>query len=306
MSNENDDVFLLYDKITNRLIDYINNNYDNQANSLNLLKTIDNFIKSTISKEKANFNRLNSNDNPISRQGSKNIFFDNDEKKELMKEKNKFNNYGAYQLIIHKLKRRLKEQHEQFKLLELGYLDRISTLHKKLRIYEESKSNYFCYKTNHNKSEKISLINSLDNKKAKYWINTNSIEKGKKKEKEKKRINLSLNKTSDTYKNKFTDKRNFYQTYNDFKTNKKIFNEIMPSNMDFNEDSKIQSNLLLEKKCFLNNYIRNSKIRNKNINNPIKYNFKSIKKEIEDSKRIVRYLKDGNTPQKYRTVNIRI
>jgi hypothetical protein len=306
MSNENDDVFLLYDKITNRLIDYINNNYDNQVNSLNFLKTIYNFIKSTISKEKTNFNYLNGNDNPISRQGSKNIFFDNDEKKELSKEKNKFNNYGTYQFIIHKLKRRLKEQHEQFKLLELGYLDRISTLQKKLRIYEESKSNYFCYKTNNNKSEKVSLINSLDNKKSKYLINTNSIEKGKEKEKEKKRINISLNKNSDTYKNKFTEKKNFYQTYNDLKTNKKIFKEIMLSNMDFNEDSKIQSNLFMEKNYFLNNYIRNSKIRNKNINIPIKYNFKDIKKEIEDNKRIVRYLKDGNTPQRYRTVNFKI
>ena len=294
MSNDiNKDISLVYEKIRSRLINYINNLNDNQEIVLDKLKSIENYIKCKLSKENISLNNLIINEKIASRQESKSLFIDNDEKMV-------FNHISSYQFIINKLKRKLKEQHEQFKIQELGYLDRISTLQKKLRIYEENRIYYNQIKISKNpgnKRKKMYLLNSLDNKK------TDSLTNSKEK---KKNINISLNIINELNKNKFNNKEIYYQTYSDLKDNKKIFKEIILSNGDFNnEDSKIQSKNIFGNNYFLNN-LKNSKIRNKNINIPIKYNFKAIKKEIEDNKRIIRYLKDGNTPQKYRTLSFKI
>ena len=294
MSNDiNKDISLVYEKIRSRLINYINNLNDNQEIVLDKLKSIENYIKCKLSKENISLNNLIINEKIASRQESKSLFIDNDEKMV-------FNHISSYQFIINKLKRKLKEQHEQFKIQELGYLDRISTLQKKLRIYEENRIYYNQIKISKNpgnKRKKMYLLNSLDNKK------TDSLTNSKEK---KKKINISLNIINELNKNKFNNKEIYYQTYSDLKDNKKIFKEIILSNGDFNnEDSKIQSKNIFGNNYFLNN-LKNSKIRNKNINIPIKYNFKAIKKEIEDNKRIIRYLKDGNTPQKYRTLSFKI
>lgn len=294
MSNDiNKDISLVYEKIRSRLINYINNLNDNQEIVLDKLKSIENYIKCKLSKENISLNNLIINEKIASRQESKSLFIDNDEKMV-------FNHISSYQFIINKLKRKLKEQHEQFKIQELGYLDRISTLQKKLRIYEENRIYYNqikISKNSGNKRKKMYLLNSLDNKK------TDSLTNSKEK---KKKINISLNIINELNKNKFNNKEIYYQTYSDLKDNKKIFKEIILSNGDFNnEDSKIQSKNIFGNNYFLNN-LKNSKIRNKNINIPIKYNFKAIKKEIEDNKRIIRYLKDGNTPQKYRTLSFKI
>lgn len=294
MSNDiHKDISLVYEKIRSRLINYINNLNDNQEIVLEKLKSIENYIKCKLSKENISLNNLIINEKIASRQESKSLFIDNDEKMV-------FNHISSYQFIINKLKRKLKEQHEQFKIQELGYLDRISTLQKKLRIYEENRIYYNqikISKNSGNKRKKMYLLNSLDNKK------TDSLTNSKEK---KKKINISLNIINELNKNKFNNKEIYYQTYSDLKDNKKIFKEIILSNGDFNnEDSKIQSKNIFGNNYFLNN-LKNSKIRNKNINIPIKYNFKAIKKEIEDNKRIIRYLKDGNTPQKYRTLSFKI
>ena len=294
MSNDiHKDISLVYEKIRSRLINYINNLNDNQEIVLEKLKSIENYIKCKLSKENISLNNLIINEKIASRQESKSLFIDNDEKMV-------FNHISSYQFIINKLKRKLKEQHEQFKIQELGYLDRISTLQKKLRIYEENRIYYNQIKISKNpgnKRKKMYLLNSLDNKK------TDSLTNSKEK---KKKINISLNIINELNKNKFNNKEIYYQTYSDLKDNKKIFKEIILSNGDFNnEDSKIQSKNIFGNNYFLNN-LKNSKIRNKNINIPIKYNFKAIKKEIEDNKRIIRYLKDGNTPQKYRTLSFKI
>lgn len=294
MSNDiHKDISLVYEKIRSRLINYINNLNDNQEIVLDKLKSIENYIKCKLSKENISLNNLIINEKIASRQESKSLFIDNDEKMV-------FNHISSYQFIINKLKRKLKEQHEQFKIQELGYLDRISTLQKKLRIYEENRIYYNQIKISKNpgnKRKKMYLLNSLDNKK------TDSLTNSKEK---KKKINISLNIINELNKNKFNNKEIYYQTYSDLKDNKKIFKEIILSNGDFNnEDSKIQSKNIFGNNYFLNN-LKNSKIRNKNINIPIKYNFKAIKKEIEDNKRIIRYLKDGNTPQKYRTLSFKI
>ena len=294
MSNDiHKDISLVYEKIRSRLINYINNLNDNQEIVLDKLKSIENYIKCKLSKENISLNNLIINEKIASRQESKSLFIDNDEKMV-------FNHISSYQFIINKLKRKLKEQHEQFKIQELGYLDRISTLQKKLRIYEENRIYYNqikISKNSGNKRKKMYLLNSLDNKK------TDSLTNSKEK---KKKINISLNIINELNKNKFNNKEIYYQTYSDLKDNKKIFKEIILSNGDFNnEDSKIQSKNIFGNNYFLNN-LKNSKIRNKNINIPIKYNFKAIKKEIEDNKRIIRYLKDGNTPQKYRTLSFKI
>ena len=293
MSNDiNKDISLVYEKIRSRLINYINNPNDNQVIILDKLKSIENYIKCKLSKENISLNNIIINEKIASRQESKSLFIDNDEKIV-------FNHFSSYQFIINKLKRKLKEQHEQFKIQELGYLDRISTLQKKLRIYEENRIYYNQIKISKNsgiKPKKLYLLNSVDNK-------TNSITNSKEK---KKKINITLNIINELNKNKFNNKETYYQTYSDLKDNKKLFKEIAISNGDFNnEDSKIQSKNIIEKNYFLNN-LKNSKIRNKNINIPIKYNFKAIKKEIEDNKRIIRYLKDGNTPQKYRALSFKI
>ena len=294
MSNDiHKDISLVYEKIRSRLINYINNLNDNQEIVLDKLKSIENYIKCKLSKENISLNNLIINEKIASRQESKSLFIDNDEKMV-------FNHISSYQFIINKLKRKLKEQHEQFKIQELGYLDRISTLQKKLRIYEENRIYYNQIKISKNpgnKRKKMYLLNSLDNKK------TDSLTNSKEK---KKKINISLNIINELNKNKFNNKEIYYQTYSDLKDNKKIFKEIILSNGDFNnEDSKIQSKNIFGNNYFLNN-LKNSKIRNKNINIPIKYNFKAIKKEIEDNKRIIRYLKDGNTPQKYRKLSFKI
>ena len=129
MSNDiNKDISLVYEKIRSRLINYINNPNDNQVIILDKLKSIENYIKCKLSKENIILNNIIINEKIASRQESKSLFIDNDEKIV-------FNHFSSYQFIINKLKRKLKEQHEQFKIQELGYLDRISTLQKKLRIY---------------------------------------------------------------------------------------------------------------------------------------------------------------------------
>ena len=94
-------------------------------------------------------------------------------------EKYLINNYSTLHFTIKKLRKELKEQHEKFKIQELGYLDTIAVLQKKLRIYAENGPNKYFYNFSHKISKKNFLINSMsspDNKKTNYLFDSNSSE----------------------------------------------------------------------------------------------------------------------------------
>lgn len=307
MSNElNKEISYIFDKIISKIMNYINNynnsnNNNNQITLLDQMKSIYNYIKCKLSKEKIN-------DKFFMQKEKLSLIIDINKKMQKFKEKNIFkldfkdiekgkNFIPTYQYIINRLKRELKEQHEKYKIQELGYLERISLLQKKLKIYEDNK------KDNHNtfENEKNPKVNNLLNSFNKKKSNENSFI-GKKD----KKINVSQNQIKKVYKRKINNNKIFYQTFSNLRQNKKSKREIDISNIAFNNDEfklKNRDNNSIEQNLIINKYLfsmKNYKIKKRDINTAIKYNFKEIKKEIEDCKRKVNIFKEFNSPHIYR------
>lgn len=208
MSEElNKEISFLLDKIISRITNFIHNyNNNNKLVLLDKLKSIDYFIKCKLHKEYNNDKNSQKERIPL--------LTDINEKNQTYKEKDLFNlepkdidnnsNFiPSYQFIINKLKRKIKEQHENNKIKELGYLETIALLQSKIKTYEEKnntnrKNNNLNYKII-NKSNNKNLFKSEDNKKqsANSFIRNKQIQ-----------INLSQNQIKKLYKNKINKKIN--------------------------------------------------------------------------------------------------
>ena len=306
MSKElNSEISLILEQITTRLKTYIKSFDSRQTTLLEKLKSIDNYIKKKLSTKFLFLNNFDEKENTFSL--LKDNLLDNNGKYSLNNTlKNSFENekfLTSYQYIIIKLKRKLKQQHEKFQLQELAYLERISTLQKKLEIYKENKNNEINISRNNNKNfENINKLTKnivLNPNKNKISFNFNKIKENQ--------INNSNNQINIFNKN--DNNKIFSKTFYNLKYNKKTINEVDISKMDLNfEDSKNQNKEnIVEQKLFLNKYLvsmKNSKIRSRTINTAIKHNFIDIKKEIEDSKKKIRIIQNTNIPQIYRKENL--
>ena len=306
MSKElNSEISLILEQITTRLKTYIKSFDSRQTTLLEKLKSIDNYIKKKLSTKFLFLNNFDEKENTFSL--LKDNLLDNNVKYSLNNTlKKSFENekfLTSYQYIIIKLKRKLKQQHEKFQLQELAYLERISTLQKKLEIYKENKNNEINISRNNNKNfENINKLTKnivLNPNKNKISFNFNKIKENQ--------INNSNNQINIFNKN--DNNKIFSKTFYNLKYNKKTINEVDISKMDLNfEDSKNQNKEnIVEQKLFLNKYLvsmKNSKIRSRTINTAIKHNFIDIKKEIEDSKKKIRIIQNTNIPQIYRKENL--
>ena len=298
MSNEySKEISSIFDKIISKLINYYNafnkdDDTNNQIILLDKLQSIYNFIKIKLSKD-LNKNKISSENEKIYLITDANERIQNLREKEIFgfitkeSSRNK-NNITSYQYVINKLKREIKEQHEKYQIKELGYLDRISKLQKSLQIYEEYniKINNDNNLRNINKPKIKYLLNSVDNKKTNSYIEIKDNQKY-----------ISHNKIKKLYKSRINNNKLSYQTFSDLKKKRKL-KQIDFSNIDFNnDDSKpryINKNNF-EQNLFINKYllsIKNIKVLKRNINTAVKHDFKEIKKEIDDSKKKIRLLKE--------------
>ena len=298
MSNEySKEISSIFDKIISKLINYYNafnkdDDTNNQIILLDKLQSIYNFIKIKLSKD-LNKNKISSENEKIYLITDANERIQNLREKEIFgfitkeSSRNK-NNITSYQYVINKLKREIKEQHEKYQIKELGYLDRISKLQKSLQIYEEynNKINIDNNLRNINKPKIKYLLNSVDNKKTNSYIEIKDNQKY-----------ISHNKIKKLYKSRINNNKLSYQTFSDLKKKRKL-KQIDFSNIDFNnDDSKpryINKNNF-EQNLFINKYllsIKNIKVLKRNINTAVKHDFKEIKKEIDDSKKKIRLLKE--------------
>ena len=298
MSNEySKEISSIFDKIISKLINYYNafnkdDDTNNQIILLDKLQSIYNFIKIKLSKD-LNKNKISSENEKIYLITDANERIQNLREKEIFgfitkeSSRNK-NNITSYQYVINKLKREIKEQHEKYQIKELGYLDRISKLQKSLQIYEEYniKINNDNNLRNINKPKIKYLLNSVDNKKTNSYIEIKDNQKY-----------MSHNKIKKLYKSRINNNKLSYQTFSDLSKKRKL-NKIDFSNIDFNnDDSKLRyiNKNNFEQNLFINKYllsIKNIKVLKRNINTAVKHDFKEIKKEIDDSKKKIRLLKE--------------
>ena len=308
MSNEiKKEISLVFDKIISKIINYINilekDNEDTTTNHLILLdklKSIDNFVEIKLSRE-INKDILFSQKEKIyliTDINEKYHNFNNDKNsfRFISKESSKNTNcFPSYQYIINKLKREMKEQHEKYKIQELGYLSIISKLQKRLQVYEENKNKNNDSKFKKRKKPKINYsLNTIDNKKLNPFIG--------KKDKKNNMKYMSYNKI------KFDNSRIknntiFYHTFSNLKNKIKI-KEIDVPNINFNNDDnklRFKNNNRIEENLFINKILiskNNSRFLKRKINTSIKYDFKDIKKEIDEGKKKILLLKEIQSTQK--------
>ena len=137
------DISVIYDRIISKLTNYINNSNNNQKLVLEVLKSIDNFIRTKLPKENITLNNIIIRDKISSLKEPQILFPDCNEENNYCHDKNLYESLikepepiSSKQYFIIKLKRKIKEQHEQNKIRELGYLERICNLQKRLNILE--------------------------------------------------------------------------------------------------------------------------------------------------------------------------
>ena len=297
---KNPEISFILEKIRSRLIKYIKNFTNNHEVLLDKLNSIDNFIKKKLSMKNINLNNFDVKENtsPFSKD---NLFSDNKGNYALNNTLiNSFENekiLSSYQYIIIKLRRKLKKQHEKFQLQELAYLERISILQKKLENYEKKEKKHInISNTNRNINKE-----TVNKPKINLLLNSTKIRNINSFEKRKDIGNNNFNKKIKIY-NKNDNNKIFSQTFSELKYNKKLFNEVEISKIDYNfEDSKNKNKEnIVEQKLFLNKYLislKNHKLRNRTINTAIKHNLKEINKEIENSKKKILLLKNIDIPQ---------
>lgn len=195
---------------------------------------------------------------------------------------NKNNNY-----LITKLKRKLKEEQQENKFRELGYLKELCSLRNELKIYEDEKisnnkkkknkneyGSFTCHKTKSVIKNDIRINKDFDDNFSIHPFKTINYLKREKNEKKdnksiKKRNNNSNNGLSNYHSNTINNMNNLLDKYRIkmySKDNKKI----------------------------------------KNINNNKKHDFREIKKSVEAGKKKIRLLKDSISPVLFSLRNLKI
>ena len=319
------DISVIYDRIISKLTNYINNSNNNQKLVLEVLKSIDNFIKTKLPKDNISLNNIIIRDKISSLKEPQILFTDCNEENNYYHEKNLYESIikepepiSSKQYFIIKLKRKIKEQHEQNKIRELGYLERICNLQKRLNILE---TNNLINKSkdipNENEDKKYDFLN-----KSKIRVLLNSSDKrkpvsfsqekngGKKYNKtfsnnenhKAKQISIKIKEN-----NKLNKSNKFLQTFSDLRKYQPLLREMEISNTEYNNEISKLPNIdddTVEKNLFINKHqlmsLKNSKMKNKNMNIVIRHNYKEIKKTIENGKRKIRFLKDCRTPEIYK------
>lgn len=318
------DISVIYDRIISKLTNYINNPNNNQKLVLEVLKSIDNFIRTKLPKDNITLNNIIIRDKISSIKESQNLFTDSNDENNYFHEKNLYESIikdqepiSSKQYFIIKLKRKIKEQHEKNKIRELGYLERICNLQKRLNILETNNLiNQSKEIANENEDRKYDFLN-----KSKIRILLNSSDKKKpvsfSQEKNKDKICTKLYSKNENQKtkqisikikenNKLNKSNKFLQTFSDLRKYQPLLREMEFSNTEYNNEiSKLpnKDDDVVEKNLFINKHqlmsLKNSKAKKKNMNIVIRHNYKEIKKTIENGKRKIRFLKDCRTPEIY-------
>lgn len=315
------DISVIYDRIISKLTNYINNSNNNQKIVLEVLKSIDNFIKTKLPKENITLNNIIIRDKISSLKEPQILFTEGNEENNFYHEKNLYESIikepepiSSKQYFIIKLKRKIKEQHEKNKIRELGYLERICNLQKRLNILE---TNNLINKSkdipNENEDKKYDVLNKS---KIRFLLNSsdkkNPISFSQEKNKDKKYNKIyckNENQISIKVKenNKLNKSNKFLQTFSDLRKNQPLFREMEISNTEYNNEISKLPNIeddIIEKNLFINRQqlmsLKNSKIKKKNMNIVIRHNYKEIKKTIENGKRKIKFLKDCRTPEIYK------
>lgn len=318
------DISVIYDRIISKLTNYINNPNNNQKLVLEVLKSIDNFIRTKLPKDNITLNNIIIRDKISSIKESQNLFTDYNDENNYFHEKNLYESIikdqepiSSKQYFIIKLKRKIKEQHEKNKIRELGYLERICNLQKRLNILETNNLiNQSKEIANENEDRKYDFLN-----KSKIRILLNSSDKKKpvsfSQEKNKDKICTKLYSKNENQKtkqisikikenNKLNKSNKFLQTFSDLRKYQPLLKEMEFSNTEYNNEiSKLpnKDDDVVEKNLFINKHqlmsLKNSKAKKKNMNIVIRQNYKEIKKTIENGKRKIRFLKDCRTPEIY-------
>lgn len=318
------DISVIYDRIISKLTNYINNPNNNQKLVLEVLKSIDNFIRTKLPKDNITLNNIIIRDKISSIKESQNLFTDYNDENIYFHEKNLYESIikdqepiSSKQYFIIKLKRKIKEQHEKNKIRELGYLERICNLQKRLNILETNNLiNQSKEIANENEDRKYDFLN-----KSKIRILLNSSDKKKpvsfSQEKNKDKICTKLYSKNENQKtkqisikikenNKLNKSNKFLQTFSDLRKYQPLLKEMEFSNTEYNNEiSKLpnKDDDVVEKNLFINKHqlmsLKNSKAKKKNMNIVIRHNYKEIKKTIENGKRKIRFLKDCRTPEIY-------
>jgi hypothetical protein len=318
------DISVIYDRIISKLTNYINNPNNNQKLVLEVLKSIDNFIRTKLPKDNITLNNIIIRDKISSLKDPQIVYTDYNEDNNYIHEKNLYESIikepepiSSKQYFIIKLKRKIKEQHEKNKIRELGYLERICNLQKRLNILETNNLINQSKEIAENEDKKYDFLN-----KSKIRILLNSSDKKKpvsfsqEKNKDKKYNKIYCNNENQKLKqmsikinenNKLNKSNKFLQTFSDLRKYQSLLREMEISNTEYNneisklpniDDDPVEKNLFINKHQLMS--LKNSKVKKKNMNIVIRHNYKEIKKTIENGKRKIRFLKDCRTPEIYK------
>ena len=253
---------------------YIKDNYSEIKIIEKKLSIIIDSINNILQKENSDIYKIDKSEKILLKSFRKNYSNKNSDYKDITCSSNEV---GSNNYLIFKLKKKLKQEHENNKINELKFLERIAVLQYKLNLYEKSfekliLDNNISTPKKEKEKEKSIYIDNEENNKVNFLIKKINNEKNKKQ----KNIFRPFSSLNDKNLNEF---------------NKNIF-----KNHSINESAIrtfISSNLNNENYFSRNKYIRNSNSLN-NINyryylgnNYLRNDFRQIKKTIhENNKKI--------------------
>ena len=249
---------------------YIKDNYSEIKIIEKKLSIIIDSINNILQKENSDIYKIDKSEKILLKSFRKNYSNKNSDYKDITCSSNEV---GSNNYLIFKLKKKLKQEHENNKINELKFLERIAVLQYKLNLYEKSfekliLDNNISTPKKEKEKEKSNYIHNEENNKVNFLI---------------KKINNKKNKKQ---KNIFRP----FSSLNDKNLNE--FNKNIFKNHSINESAIrtfISSNLNNENYFSRNKYIRNSNSLN-NINyrycignNYLRNDFRKIKKTIHEN-----------------------
>lgn len=266
----------LIETILNRIINYSQKNLSNLTlleDKIHLINeyTI-NVLESTKQIQSRNSQNTSSNRLNDYSSVSLNYKIEKNDKNLSCRTPNTTNNIKSLSLnnyMITKLKRKLKQEHEKKKILELGYLEKIVVLKNQLNKYESTNFGHFFNQINNDSEFKIVTHN--ENKTPKNTRYKNNRKISNKIESNNNSKDNSSNFFGNNTTTNFSDKKNKSKNVISKKMNTKNL-------MDVNYFFKIPRNIQSKKKIFKNLYLR--------------YDINEIKHEIEEGKKKIKFFRE--------------
>ena len=249
---------------------YIKDNYNEIKIIEKKLSIISDNINNILTKEKSDINNLTKSEKILIKSFKKNDSNRNYDYKDITCSSNEV---GSNNYLIFKLKKKLKQEHENNKIKELKFLERIAVLQSKLNLYEKSFEQLIIDNNIPiSKKEKNNYIDNEENKKV-HFSNTKLNNEKHKKQKNIYRpfSNLNDRNINEMKKNIFENQsinESGIRTYISANLNKEIF---FNRNKNFRNSNSLNN---INYRYYLgNNYLRND--------------FRQIKKTIhENNKKI--------------------